>query len=342
MIFFSAFVFIAWYRDLVKQCWWCLKNSWISVRIPEFDPNPGCYWIYLRLPTQGKSNLRKKKKNIICVLQSSVLDFGKIIICTSNLRIIRASARTSEGPRRRPVSPTDLWGSTEAKERGSGRKSRSKDGGESQLGDTEVMTLVVFSSTGAVETHCLKLITSARLQDGECGHIVVICNSSQRSSYFFPSIFSAASVFPAVTTPTLSPRCYLSPVNTYWWVHSFPLPLEQLAASCQPGRISSSLLPFHRSLSSSADYCSLPLTPTILFLPSSLFSHFLCCCWGKFILTFPHCSSSGLWLVFTFFHFDIWNLSSFKQLHVTMSHFACKRCALFYHNVVNWVGILLF
>lgn len=161
--------------------------------------------------THGKSNSRKTK-TIICVLQSSMLDFGKIIIYTSNLRIIRASARTSEGPRRRAVSPTDLWGSTEAKERGSGRKSRSKDGGESQLG--EVMTLV-FSYTGAVETHCLKLITSARLQDGECGHIVVICNSSQRSSYFFPSIFSAASVFPAVRTPMLSPQCYLSPVNTY-------------------------------------------------------------------------------------------------------------------------------
>lgn len=121
-----------------------------------------------------------------------MLDFGKIIIYTSNLRIIRAPARTSERPRHRPVSPADLWDSIEAKERGSGRKSRYKDGGESQLGDTEkVMTLVVFSSAGAVETHCLKLITSARLHDGECGHIVVICNSSLRSSYFFPSIFSA-------------------------------------------------------------------------------------------------------------------------------------------------------
>ncbi|TWW74468.1 Glutaredoxin domain-containing cysteine-rich protein 2 GRXCR1-like protein [Takifugu flavidus] len=68
---------------------------------------------------------------------SSVLDFGKIIIYTSNLRIIRAPARTSERPRHRPVSPADLWDSIEAKERGSGRKSRYKDGGESQLGDTE-------------------------------------------------------------------------------------------------------------------------------------------------------------------------------------------------------------
>lgn len=267
-----------------------------------------------------KIKVEKKNQNIICVLQSSMLDFGKIIIYTSNLRIIRASARTSKGPRHCPVSPTDLWVSTEAKETGSGRKSRSKDGGKSQHGDTEVMTLV-FSSTGAVEMHCLKLVTSAHLQDGEGGHIVVICNNSQRSSYVFPSIFSAASVFPTVTTPTLSSLCYLSPVNTFWWVHSFPLPSKQLAASCQPGRISSSLSPFHCSLSSSADYCSLPLTPTILFLPFSLFSHFLCCCWGKFILTFPHCSSSGLWLVFTFFHFDmLLNLSSFKQLHVTTNH----------------------
>lgn len=75
-----------------------------------------------------------------------MLDFDKIIIYTSSLRIIRAPARKSEGPSR-PVSPADLWGSMEAKERGSRRKSRSKDGGESQLGDTEkVMTLVVFST----------------------------------------------------------------------------------------------------------------------------------------------------------------------------------------------------
>lgn len=139
----------------------------------------------------------EKKKPVIRVLQSSALDFGKIIIYTSNLRIIKAPTRTCEGPRCRPVSPADLCDSTEAKEMESRRRSRSKDGGESQLGDMEkVMTIVLVSPIGAVETYCFKLITSAPLQDGECGHIVVICNSSPRGSYSLPSIFSAASVSP--------------------------------------------------------------------------------------------------------------------------------------------------
>lgn len=120
----------------------------------------------MRLSTQGKSNLRK---NIICVLQSSVLDFGKIIIYTSNLRIIRAPARTSEGPCHRPVSPADLWGSIEAKERGSGRKSRPKDGGESQLGDIEkVMTLLVLCLVPQVPWRCtasnLSLLLACRME----------------------------------------------------------------------------------------------------------------------------------------------------------------------------------
>lgn len=101
-----------------------------------------------------------RKNPVICVLQSSVLDFGKIIIYTSNLRIIKATARTPEVPRHRPVSPADLQGSPKAKETGSRRRSRSKDGGERQLGDMEkeVMSLVLVSPTGAVETLCLQLV----------------------------------------------------------------------------------------------------------------------------------------------------------------------------------------
>lgn len=83
-----------------------------------------------------------------------MLDFGKIIIYTSNLRIIKAPTRTPEAPRFRPVSPAALQGSPKAKERGSRRRrSRSKDAGEKQLNDMEkeVMTLVVVRLRGAVE-----------------------------------------------------------------------------------------------------------------------------------------------------------------------------------------------
>uniref|UniRef100_H3DLI0 Glutaredoxin and cysteine rich domain containing 2 n=1 Tax=Tetraodon nigroviridis TaxID=99883 RepID=H3DLI0_TETNG len=75
---------------------------------------------------------------------SSVLDFGKIIIYTSNLRIIKAPARTPEAPPRRPVPPADLQGSPKAKERGSSRRrrSRSKDGGEKHLSGTAKETIV--------------------------------------------------------------------------------------------------------------------------------------------------------------------------------------------------------
>lgn len=98
----------------------------------------------------------------MCVLQSSVLDFGKIIIYTSNLHIIKAPARTPEMPRHRPVSPADLQGSPKAKDTGrrSRRRSRSKDGGERLLGDMEeeVMSLLLVSPTGAVERLCLQLV----------------------------------------------------------------------------------------------------------------------------------------------------------------------------------------
>lgn len=83
-----------------------------------------------------------------------MLDFGKIIIYTSNLRIIKAPASTPEAPRHRPAPPANLQGSPKAKERGSRRRSRSKDGGEKQLSDMEkeVMTLVLVCLRGAVET----------------------------------------------------------------------------------------------------------------------------------------------------------------------------------------------
>lgn len=105
-------------------------------------------------------------KQPVCVLQSSVLDFGKIIIYTSNLRIIKAPARTPEAPHRCPVSPAGSQGSPRAKERGSRRRSRSKDGGEKQLSDMEkeVMILFLVGPSGAVETLCLALITSADLR----------------------------------------------------------------------------------------------------------------------------------------------------------------------------------
>uniref|UniRef100_A0A8D0AU23 Glutaredoxin and cysteine rich domain containing 2 n=1 Tax=Sander lucioperca TaxID=283035 RepID=A0A8D0AU23_SANLU len=50
--------------------------------------------------------------------KSSVLDFGKIIIYTSNLRIIRAPPRKPEALRHHTVPPVDLDGYPKARERG--------------------------------------------------------------------------------------------------------------------------------------------------------------------------------------------------------------------------------
>lgn len=108
---------------------------------------------------------------------------------------------------------------------------------------------------------------------------------------------------PADIALTPGPWCYLSPVNVLMSPH-FSSALAALG--CLRGDPAPPLPPLPRSLSSSsppADYCSLPVTPTILFLPLSLFSHFLQPCWRKFILSsfpftpsilFVACSSSRL------------------------------------------------
>ncbi|XP_036975619.1 glutaredoxin domain-containing cysteine-rich protein 2 [Acanthopagrus latus] len=74
---------------------------------------------------------------------SSVLDFGKIIIYTSNLRIIRAPVRKPETLRHHTLPPVDLEGYPKAKERGSRRRAKAltQDGEEKKeekrISDTE-------------------------------------------------------------------------------------------------------------------------------------------------------------------------------------------------------------
>ncbi|XP_074529145.1 glutaredoxin domain-containing cysteine-rich protein 2 [Halichoeres trimaculatus] len=71
---------------------------------------------------------------------SSVLDFGKIIIYTSNLRIIRAPQRNPEALRHHSVPSVDLEGYPKARERGSRRRAKAlctQDGGEKQISDSE-------------------------------------------------------------------------------------------------------------------------------------------------------------------------------------------------------------
>lgn len=57
-------------------------------------------------------------------LQSSVLDFGKIIIYTSNLRIIRAPPKKPDMIRQHSVPPLDLEGCPKAMDRGSRRRKK--------------------------------------------------------------------------------------------------------------------------------------------------------------------------------------------------------------------------
>uniref|UniRef100_A0A672FSI4 Glutaredoxin and cysteine rich domain containing 2 n=1 Tax=Salarias fasciatus TaxID=181472 RepID=A0A672FSI4_SALFA len=56
--------------------------------------------------------------------KNSVLDFGKIIIYTSNLRIIRAPPRKPETLRHHTAPPADQEGHPKARERGSRRRAR--------------------------------------------------------------------------------------------------------------------------------------------------------------------------------------------------------------------------
>ncbi|XP_068601129.1 glutaredoxin domain-containing cysteine-rich protein 2 [Brachionichthys hirsutus] len=70
---------------------------------------------------------------------SSVLDFGKIIIYTSNLRIIRAPPRKSEAQRHPTASSENSEGYPKAKERGSRRRAKAlgEEKEEKQRSDTE-------------------------------------------------------------------------------------------------------------------------------------------------------------------------------------------------------------
>lgn len=95
-----------------------------------------------------------------CVFpQSQVLDFGKIIIYTSNLRIIRAPQRKPEALRHHAVPHVDLEGYPKARERGSRRRAKAtcaQDGEEreeKQLSNTEakVMVLSQIILSGVVE-----------------------------------------------------------------------------------------------------------------------------------------------------------------------------------------------
>lgn len=84
-----------------------------------------------------------------CFLQSSVLDFGKIIIYTSNLRIIRAPPRKPEALRHHTVPPVDLDGYPKARERGSRRRAETlctQDGEEKEekhISDTETKVMIL-------------------------------------------------------------------------------------------------------------------------------------------------------------------------------------------------------
>ncbi|XP_069002150.1 glutaredoxin domain-containing cysteine-rich protein 2 isoform X2 [Embiotoca jacksoni] len=75
--------------------------------------------------------------------KSSVLDFGKIIIYTSNLRIIRAPPRKPEMLRHHSVPPVDLEGYTKTRDRGTRRRAKAlytqevEEKEERQISDTD-------------------------------------------------------------------------------------------------------------------------------------------------------------------------------------------------------------
>lgn len=86
---------------------------------------------------------------IFSFLKSSVLDFGKIIIYTSNLRIIRAPQRKTEALRCHTVPHVDLEKYPKARERGSRRRAEApsiqntEETEEEQITDTETKVMVL-------------------------------------------------------------------------------------------------------------------------------------------------------------------------------------------------------
>lgn len=103
--------------------------------------------------------------------QSPVLDFGKIIIYTSNLRIIRAPQRTPEASRH-TLPPVDMEGYPKARERGSRRRAKAlltldveeKEGKQISHIETKVMVLGLIILSGVVGS-------SSRCSVSRCTHV---------------------------------------------------------------------------------------------------------------------------------------------------------------------------
>lgn len=145
---------------------------------------------------------------IFCALQSPVLDFGKIIIYTSNLRIIRAPPKKPEVLRHHTVSPVDLEGYPKARERGSRRRSKAKDGEEKQSSDaeTKVMILGQIIPSGVVEVLSLSLLFSVFTLSA-C--LLLPYLSLSLSAYVFSQpFFTLCSLFEAITAGShVRPYC---------------------------------------------------------------------------------------------------------------------------------------
>lgn len=87
--------------------------------------------------------------DILHFFQSPVLDFGKIIIYTSNLRIIKAPQKKPEMFRQHTVPLIDLEGYPKAKERGSRRRAKAvftqeeAEKEEKQICDTDTKVMIL-------------------------------------------------------------------------------------------------------------------------------------------------------------------------------------------------------
>lgn len=151
-----------------------------------------------------KQQQKKHWLSIFCVCpQSSVLDFGKLIIYTSNLRIVRAPAKKADALRHGSAPPAFPEGYLQARERGSRRRAKAlgmQEGERKPTTHTQVIILdqsilarsiyylrlyfLLFSfihihhSVSLCSMHSLK-----RLHTVRC-YITVILNSLSRSCFF--------------------------------------------------------------------------------------------------------------------------------------------------------------
>lgn len=251
--------------------------------------------------------------DILHFFQSPVLDFGKIIIYTSNLRIIKAPQKKPEMFRQHTVPLIDLEGYPKAKERGSRRRAKAvftqeeAEKEEKQICDTDtkVMILGQIILSGVVRFYhpisvsCfshsrhvllpipLSLHVSSAIfsslylcfQENNCRIFFCFCLTPKSPLCFLVNANLFVSLFAFFSTVLLQqPPTYCPSVIWQLWTNTDESTVLLCPCSICLLLTSQQGYPgryYSLPLTSLDDYCSLLCYPSIIFSALLLFSHFL-------------------------------------------------------------------